>query len=46
MQDTRERFAVEALEPVGSAPDEFAAYIAGEMNKWGKVIKAAGIKAD
>ena len=44
MQDTRERFAVEALEPVGSAPDEFAAYIASEMNKWGKVIKAAGIK--
>lgn len=43
MQDTRERFAVEALEPVGSAPDEFAAYIASEMNKWGKVIKAAGI---
>ena len=44
MQDTRERFAVEALEPVGSAPDEFAAYIASEMNKWGKVIKAAGIR--
>lgn len=44
IQDTRERFAVEALEPVGSAPDEFAAYIAGEMNKWGKVIKAAGIR--
>ena len=44
MQDTRERFAVEALEPVGSTPDEFAAYIASEMNKWGKVIKAAGIR--
>ena len=44
MQDTRERFAVEALEPVGSAPDEFAGYIASEMNKWGKVIKAAGIR--
>ena len=44
LQDTRDRFAVEGLEPVGSTPDEFAAYIASEMSKWGKVIKAAGIK--
>jgi tripartite-type tricarboxylate transporter receptor subunit TctC len=44
LQDTRERFAVEGLEPVGSSPEEFGAYIASEMNKWGKVIKAAGIK--
>jgi len=43
MQDTRDRFAVEGLEPVGSSPEEFAAYIAKETGKWGKVIKAAGI---
>ncbi len=44
LQDTRERFAVEGLEPVGSSPEQFGAYIASEIDKWGKVIKAAGIK--
>jgi len=43
LQDTRGRFAVEGLEPVGSLPEEFGAYIASEIDKWGKVIKAAGI---
>jgi tripartite-type tricarboxylate transporter receptor subunit TctC len=41
--DMRERFAAEGLEPVGSTPDEFAAYIHAELVKWAKVIKAAGI---
>lgn len=44
LQDTRDRFAVEGLEPVGSSPGDFAAYIGSEMVKWGKVIQAAGIK--
>jgi tripartite-type tricarboxylate transporter receptor subunit TctC len=44
LQDTRERFAVEGLDPVGSTPEEFGAYIGSELAKWGKVIKAAGIR--
>ncbi len=44
LQDTRERFAVEGLDPVGSTPEEFGAYIGNELAKWGKVIKAAGIR--
>lgn len=40
----KERFAVEGLEPVGSKPEEFAAFIDSELDKWAKVIKSAGIK--
>ena len=32
--------------PVGSAPVEFADFIRSEYEKWGPVIKAAGIKAE
>ena len=34
----------EAVIPVGSTPAEFAAHIKAELLKWGKVIRAAGIK--
>ncbi len=33
-------------EPVSTTPAEFAAFIRSEGDKWGKVIKAAGIKGD
>lgn len=42
--DLKERFMAEGLDPVGSKPDEFAAYILSELDKWAKVIRAAGIK--
>ncbi len=32
-------------EPVGNTPEEFARFLRDEMTKWGKVVKAAGIKA-
>jgi tripartite-type tricarboxylate transporter receptor subunit TctC len=32
--------------PVGSTPDEFADFIRAEHEKWGPVIKAAGIKPE
>jgi tripartite-type tricarboxylate transporter receptor subunit TctC len=31
---------------VGNSPEEFAAYIQSEIDKWGKVAKDAGIKAN
>ena len=38
--------AEETAEAVGSTPKEFAAFLAAEMQKWAKVIKDAGIKAE
>jgi tripartite-type tricarboxylate transporter receptor subunit TctC len=33
-------------EIVGGSPEEFATYIRQEMEKWGKVIKATGVRGD
>jgi tripartite-type tricarboxylate transporter receptor subunit TctC len=33
-------------EPFASSPAEFAKFIADEIEKWGKVVRAAGIKAE
>jgi tripartite-type tricarboxylate transporter receptor subunit TctC len=35
---------VQGLEPMSTTPDEFAAYLKAEIEKWGKVVRAAGIK--
>ncbi len=43
---TRERLLSMGLDPVGSAPDEFAAYVKSETVKWGKLVREAGIKAN
>jgi tripartite-type tricarboxylate transporter receptor subunit TctC len=37
---------VQGAEVIGSTPEEFAAFLRSETARWGKVIKAAGIKAD
>jgi tripartite-type tricarboxylate transporter receptor subunit TctC len=44
--DTKAIFMNEGAEPVGNKPEEFGAIIKSEIAKWGKVIQAAGIKAD
>ena len=44
--DLGERFAALGAEPTGGTAAAFRAYIAEEMVKWGKVIKAAGIKSE
>lgn len=38
------RFAELGAEPLGGSPDQAAAFIRGEQDKWGKVIRDAGIK--
>jgi tripartite-type tricarboxylate transporter receptor subunit TctC len=40
---TRERLEQLGVTPVGSSPGELAAHLKSEMEKWGPVIKAAGI---
>jgi tripartite-type tricarboxylate transporter receptor subunit TctC len=44
--DMKERLAALAFEPVGGAPQQFAAYFKAEVAKWGKVVRAGNIKAD
>ena len=46
LPQVRERFLAQAVDPVGNAPEEFAAYIKTEIVKWAKVIKTAGVKAE
>ena len=38
------RFAELGAEPLGGTPDQAAAFIRGEQDKWGKIIRDAGIK--
>lgn len=45
-QASRERIATDGAEVVASSPDEFAAYINSEIQKWANVAKAAGIKPE
>jgi tripartite-type tricarboxylate transporter receptor subunit TctC len=42
----REKLATQLMEPVGSSPAEFRAFIDGEIARWGPVIKAANIKVN
>lgn len=42
----KERFLADGGETVGNSPDEFAAIIRTDLAKWGKLVKAAGIKPD
>ena len=45
-KDVEERVATLGFDVVASKPEQFTAQIRTEIEKWGKVIKAAGIKAD
>jgi tripartite-type tricarboxylate transporter receptor subunit TctC len=42
----KEWFAAQGGEPMGETPQQFAAFIRVEHERWGKVIREAGIKAD
>jgi tripartite-type tricarboxylate transporter receptor subunit TctC len=44
--DVRERMLNLGAEPVGGNPAEFAAYIRSEADKYARVIKASGARAD
>jgi tripartite-type tricarboxylate transporter receptor subunit TctC len=44
--DVRARIESLAIEPVSSSPEAFAAFFANEVERWGRVIREAGIKAE
>ena len=43
-REVRERFAATGVEPIGMPSEAFAAYQRDEYAKWGKVIRATGVK--
>jgi tripartite-type tricarboxylate transporter receptor subunit TctC len=44
--EMREALARQGAEPIASTPEQFAAVVRSEGEKWAKVIKAAGVKAE
>jgi len=44
--EVRERIGSLGMEIVGSSPDEFRRYLDSEMERWGKVVRENGIRAD
>jgi tripartite-type tricarboxylate transporter receptor subunit TctC len=42
----KQRYAALGAAVVGSTPNELATFLKAEMDRWGPVIKAAGIKVD
>jgi tripartite-type tricarboxylate transporter receptor subunit TctC len=44
--DMRQRLAAGALEPAPTTPEQFRKKIAGELERWARVVKDAGIKQE
>ncbi len=42
--DVREKLLKEGAEPIGNSSEEFATFLAAELHKWARVIKAANIR--
>lgn len=45
-EDVAFRFKQLSTEPVGNSPEEFAAFVRAELEKYARIIKAAGIRLD
>jgi tripartite-type tricarboxylate transporter receptor subunit TctC len=45
-KDFRERIYAQGSEPIGNNPEAFKAFIAAEYQRWGDLIRAAGIKLE
>jgi tripartite-type tricarboxylate transporter receptor subunit TctC len=46
LPDVRERLATLGVDPMPGTPDDFNRFIAAEITKWTKIIKASGAKID
>ncbi len=45
-KDVSDRFAAQGAEPYLTTPQEFAAILRADIDKWGKVVKASGASVD
>lgn len=46
LPDVKENLSLQGLEPFAASPDQFGALIRADLDKYGKVIKGAGIKIE
>jgi tripartite-type tricarboxylate transporter receptor subunit TctC len=46
LPDVQQAFTALGFSPVGGTPEEFAAQIKGDIDKWSKVVRDAGIKIE
>jgi tripartite-type tricarboxylate transporter receptor subunit TctC len=46
LPDVRDRLDTAGFETIGSSSEQFATYIRSEIDKWGKVVKASGARAE
>ena len=44
--EVKQRLAADAAEPAGGSPRDLAAYLKTDYERWGRVVKASGIRAD
>ena len=44
--DVRDKLIAAGSDPVGSTPEEFAAYVKAELARWGKVIRENNIRSE
>lgn len=44
--EVKARFAAEGAEPAGGSAREFAAFVKADYDKWGKLVKAIGIRPE
>jgi tripartite-type tricarboxylate transporter receptor subunit TctC len=44
--DVRERFAALGAEPASRTSEQMAAYLKSEIDKYGKIVRAIGLKID
>jgi len=45
-REAAQRLVSQGMEPVLNAPEQFAAIIARDLPRWGKVVRDAGIKPE
>jgi tripartite-type tricarboxylate transporter receptor subunit TctC len=41
--DVKAKLALQGAEPLGSSPEEYAAYVKSELARWARVVKQTGV---
>lgn len=44
--EIKEKFSAQGIDPIGTTPEEFGKFLKSEVEKWGKVVRDVGAKAD